>query len=74
MDGSSLANDNGDFVKQFFNVDLRPKNPLKRSDENYKIVVQTGITNSEGVSLTKRYILEIGFSINPVTVISGELV
>ena len=73
-DGSSLADEDGDYEKQFFNVDLKPKNPLKRSKNNYKILVQTSIINREGQSLKDRHVLNIGFSINPVTVKSGRLI
>jgi len=72
--GSRSANDNGKFEKQYFNIDLKPKNPLKRSDKKYKIIIQTSIINLEGISLKERHMLEIGFSINPVTVDSGELI
>jgi hypothetical protein len=74
IEGTALADEDGDYEKQFFNVDLKPKNPLKRSDEKYKIIIQTSIINLEGISLKDRHMLEIGFSINPVTVDSGELI
>jgi hypothetical protein len=74
MIGSSLPDEDGNYEKQYFNIDLKPKKPLKRSNDKYKIIVQTSIINPEGIALRERAILEIGFSINPVTVSSGELV
>ena len=76
MVGRSTADEDGDFEKQYFNVDLKPKNPLKRSavDQKYKLVIQTSIINQEGLSLKKRHALEIGFMIKPVTVVFGELI
>ena len=55
---------------------LKPKNPLKRcTDKNkYKILIQSSIVNQEGQSLKERYKLNIGFSINPVTVDFGGFV
>ena len=75
IEGNPQADDKtGVFEKQFFNVDLKTKNPLARSGEKYKVVVQTSITNLEGQSIKERKNLAIGFSINPVTVEFGELV
>ena len=72
--GSSSADKDGNFEKQFFNIDLVPKNPLKRTKDKYKIVVKSSIINREGQSLKSRYTLETGFSIKPVTVESGRLI
>ena len=55
-------------------MDLKTKNPLSRSGEKYKIIVQTSITNLEGQSIKERKSLDIGFDINPVTVEFGELI
>jgi hypothetical protein len=74
IEGSSIVDEDGNFEKQYFNVDLKPKNPLKRSKENYKILVQTSIINREGISLKTSKHLTIGFSINPVIVESGRLI
>ena len=75
MEGDSHADEKtGEFKKQFFNVDLKTKNPLSRSGEKYKIIVQTSITNLEGQSIKERKSLDIGFDINPVTVEFGELI
>ena len=72
--GSSLADDNGKFFRQYFNIDLSPKIPLPRSNTKYKILVSSGITNHEGQTLKAPKSLEIGFDINPVTVEFGELI
>ena len=74
--GKGNADKDGKFEKQYFNVDLKPKNPLKRcTDKNkYKILIQSSIVNQEGQSLKERYKLNIGFSINPVTVDFGGFV
>jgi len=74
MEGKSTSDEDGNFVKQFFNVDLKPKTPLKRSSIPYKIIVKTSIVNSEGQTLKKQYALNLGFFIDPVTVQIGKLI
>jgi len=72
--GSPLADDNGKFDRQYFNVDLTTKIPLPRSNTKYKILVRSSITNFEGQTLKEEGLLGIGFDINPVSVEFGELV
>jgi len=75
IEGDAHADEEtGKFKQQFFNVDLKSKVPLTRSNEKYKILVQRGITNLEGQSLREKKMLNIGFDIHPVTVEFGELV
>jgi len=74
FEASPPADEKGIFEKEYFNVDLKTKDPIPRSGDLYKILVQTSITSLEGQSLRERKNLSIGFDINPVTVESGELI
>ena len=69
---TSESGGNGD--KQFFNIDLRPKNPLPRSTSKYKVLVRSTILNEESQSLRDEKLTSIGFDIQPVRVLSGSLV
>jgi len=76
FEASSPADENGIFEKEFFNIDLKTKDPMPRTSTTnlYKVVVQTSIISLEGQSIKERKNLNIGFDINPVTVESGELI
>ena len=64
----------GEFERQYFYVDLKPKNPLPRSDTKYKMLIKRSIINAEGQTLKESFVLTTGFSINPATVLSGSLI
>ena len=76
LEGNSFADDNGKFERQYFNLDLKTKIPLAVNlpVNMYKILVRSSITNFEGQTLREPGLLEIGFSINHVTVEYGELI
>jgi len=74
FEASPPADEKGIFEKEYFNVDLKTKDPIPRSGDLYKILVQTSITSLEGQTIRERKNLSIGFDINPVTVESGELI
>ena len=64
----------GKYEPQYFNVDLKPRFGLKRSNLKYKVLVKKSVLSNEGISMKEDYVLETGFSINPVTLESGKLV
>jgi hypothetical protein len=76
FEASPPADENGIFEKEFFNIDLKTKDPMPRTSTTdlYKVVVQTSIISLEGQSIKERKNLNIGFDINPVTVEFGELI
>jgi hypothetical protein len=76
FEASLPADENGIFEKEFFNIDLKTKDPMPRTSTTdlYKVVVQTSIISLEGQSIKERKNLNIGFDINPVTVEFGELI
>ena len=55
-------------------MDLKPRFGLKRSNLKYKVLVKKSVLSNEGISMKEDYVLETGFSINPVTLESGKLV
>lgn len=57
----------------FFNIDIKSKIPLPRSNTRYKLLIKQSIVNTEGLPAF-RFLFDVGFTINPIRVESGSLV
>ena len=73
LEPAQFSSSGGGGERGFFNIDIKTKDPLPRSEVRYKLAIKPSIVSTEGLP-SFRFVFDVGFSINPVKVASGSLI
>ena len=68
-----FSSSGGGTERGFFNIDIKTKDPLPRSEVKYKLLIKPSILSTEGLPAFS-FLFNVGFTINPIKVASGSLI
>ena len=68
-----FSSSGGGTERGFFNIDIKTKDPLPRSEVRYKLLIKPSILSTEGLPAFS-FLFDVGFTINPIKVASGSLI
>ena len=69
----TFSSSGGGTERGFFNIDIKTKDPLPRSEVRYKLLIKSSILSTEGLPAFS-FLFNLGFTINPIKVASGSLI